>query len=46
MGLIPPIQVGDRVNYARFGGKLVQDKETDEEFVCLNDEDLICVIKE
>lgn len=40
-----PISVGERVNYARFAGKLIRDPETDEEFVCLNDEDIICVIR-
>lgn len=41
----PPVQVGDVVNYARFSGKLMEDPETGEEFICLNDGDLICVIK-
>lgn len=40
----PPIAVGDVVNYARFSGKIIEDG--DEKFVCLNDEDIICVIKE
>lgn len=41
-----PIQVGDIVNYARFAGKIITDPVTQEEFVALNDEDLICIIKE
>lgn len=36
----PPIKIGDRVNYARFSGKFVGD------YVVLNDEDLICIVKE
>lgn len=41
----PPVQPGDIVNYARFAGKLMEDPETGVEYICLNDEDLICVIK-
>lgn len=40
-----PVAIGERVNYARFAGKLIRDPETDEEYVCLNDEDIICVIR-
>ena len=40
-----PIVVGERVNYAKFAGKIVVDPDTEEEFVCLNDEDIICVIR-
>lgn len=45
-GVEPQVKVGDIVNYARFSGKLVKDPATGEELVILNDEDLICVIKE
>lgn len=45
-GVEPPIKIGDVVNYARFSGKVVSDPVTKEEFTVLNDEDLICVIKE
>lgn len=38
-----PVQVGDVVNYARFSGKLIEDGE--EQFILLNDEDLLCIIK-
>ena len=41
-----PVKVGDYVNYARFSGKFVQDPSTKEQFVILNDEDLICIIKD
>lgn len=44
-GAESPIQVGSRIGYARFGGKIVRD--TDEtEYVVLNDEDVIVVYKE
>jgi co-chaperonin GroES (HSP10) len=43
-GVDPPVKIGDVVNYARFSGKLIEDGE--DTFICLNDEDLICIIKE
>ncbi len=44
-GCAPPIQPGDIINYARFSGKLITDSDG-EEYVCLNDEDIICIIKD
>jgi co-chaperonin GroES (HSP10) len=44
-GCAPPIKPGDVINYARFSGKLITDSN-DEEYVCLNDEDIICIIKD
>ena len=40
-----PLKVGDYVAYARFAGKFVTDPSTDEEFVALNDEDIVCIFK-
>jgi len=40
----PPIKVGDTVAFARFSGKMVVDPEDDEEYVALNDEDIVVVI--
>lgn len=40
-----PIKVGDYVAYARFAGKLLSDPSTEEDFVILNDEDIVCVFK-
>ena len=42
-GTESPIQVGDRIAYARFAGKFITDPDTGEEFVALNDEDVVCV---
>ena len=42
----PWAEVGDRVMYAKYGGKVVKDPDTNEEFVVLNDEDIISRIKE
>jgi co-chaperonin GroES (HSP10) len=36
------IKVGDVVGFAKFGGKFVQDPDTEELFLIVNDEDLIC----
>lgn len=41
-----PVKVGDYIAYARFSGKKITDPFTLEEFVALNDEDLVCVFKE
>lgn len=43
-GVECPVKIGDVVNYARFAGKIVEID--DKQFVILNDEDLICVVKE
>ena len=42
-GVDPPIKVGDKVAFARFSGKVINDPEDGEDYVLLNDED-ICVI--
>ncbi len=44
-GINPPVKPGDIVNYARFSGKLIEDS-AGETFICLNDEDLICIVKD
>lgn len=40
-----PIKEGDYIAYARFGGKIITDPDTDEDFVVLNDEDIVCIFK-
>lgn len=45
-GTHSPIEVGDYVGYARFGGKIIKDPFTNEEFVALNDEDIVCVFRQ
>jgi len=39
-------KVGDLVAYARYGGKLIKDPKTQEDFLILNDEDIIAIIKD
>lgn len=41
-----PLKEGDYVAWARFGGKIIEDPYTGEEFVALNDEDIVCIFKE
>jgi len=36
---------GDKVCYVRHSGKYIIDKETDEEFVVLNDEDILVIME-
>lgn len=44
-GTTSPIVEGDRIAYARFSGKFVKDPTTEEEFVLLNDEDVVAIFK-
>jgi len=43
-GDTPWAEVGDRVCYVKHSGKFITDPETDEEFVILNDEDILIVL--
>lgn len=40
------IKVGDTIGYAKYGGKFITDHSTDELFLVINDEDVICVFKD
>lgn len=40
----PWATVGDRVVYSRYAGKILEDPENEEDYVILNDEDLVAVI--
>lgn len=42
----PWFSVGDVVGFTRFGGKYIKNPATEEDFLILNDEDVICVFKE
>jgi co-chaperonin GroES (HSP10) len=41
-----PIKVGDTVAFARFSGKVIVDPADEVEYVALNDEDIVAIIKE
>lgn len=40
----PWCKVGDRITFARYAGKLVEDPVDKERFIVINDEDMHCVI--
>lgn len=35
----PPVKVGDRVYYAKYGAKVLKDQDTNELYIICNDED-------
>lgn len=39
-----PVKVGDIVAFARFSGKTIVDPDDNEEYVALNDEDLVAIL--
>jgi len=39
-----PVKVGDVVAFARYSGKTIVDPKDDEEYVALNDEDLVAIL--
>lgn len=41
-GTSPWCNAGDYIAYARYAGKAMTDPDTDEEFLIINDEDVIC----
>jgi co-chaperonin GroES (HSP10) len=41
-GTVPWCVAGDYVAYARYAGKVMSDPYTDEEFLIINDEDVVC----
>jgi len=40
------LKEGDVIGFAKFGGKFVQDPKTDELFLVINDEDVVCIFKD
>ena len=40
------VAVGDVIAYAKFGGKFITDPKTEEVFLVISDEDVICVFKD
>lgn len=39
-----PIKIGDTVAFARFSGKTIVDPDDGEEYVALNDEDIVAIL--
>lgn len=44
-GVDCPIKIGDIVNYARYSGKHLEDANSEEKYILLNDEDVLSLIK-
>ena len=42
----PWVKIGDKILYSRYGGKLIQDPDTEEDFIILDDGDVLCKIVE
>ena len=38
---VPPVKVGDKVIYAKYGAKTLKDDETGEFYILCNDEDIL-----
>jgi co-chaperonin GroES (HSP10) len=46
-GLTEPwCNVGDRIAFAKYSGKNVEDPDNNEVYMVLNDEDVVCIIRE
>lgn len=43
---IEGVKVGDLIGFTKFGGKFVQERDSDEDLLIINDEDVICIFKE
>lgn len=41
-----PLKIGDRIVYAKYGGKAIVHPESKVKYVALNDEDVIAIFKE
>lgn len=37
---------GDTIVYAKYSGKLIEDPDTQDKYIALNDEDVVAVVKE
>ena len=44
-GVECPVKEGDYIAYARFAGKHIKDPYTNEQFIALNDEDVISIFR-
>lgn len=42
----PWCKVGDRIVFGRYAGKLKEDPETKEEFMCINDDDVQMIVED
>lgn len=40
------LSVGDTIGFAKFGGKFIQEPDSEEIFLVISDEDVVCIFKE
>ena len=40
-----PIKIGDTVAFAKFSGKVITDPEDEQDYIALNDEDIVAIIR-
>jgi co-chaperonin GroES (HSP10) len=40
------MEVGDTIGFTKFGGKFVREPNKEEDFLIINDEDVVCIFKE
>ncbi len=40
------LAVGDTIAYAKFGGKFIQEPNSEDVYLIINDEDLLCIFKD
>lgn len=45
-GDAPWAKIGDRVTYIRHAGKLISDPSTEEDYLIINDEDVLSIIED
>jgi co-chaperonin GroES (HSP10) len=45
-GVDSPIKPGDTIAFAKYSGKVVTDPDDEKQYVILNDEDVVCLVKE
>lgn len=41
----PWCQVGDFISYAKYSGKMIEDPETKQKYIVINDEDVVAVLR-
>jgi co-chaperonin GroES (HSP10) len=45
-GFVPWVKEGDYIAFAKYGGMVIQDPNTEFEYICMNDEDVVLRLEE
>lgn len=40
------VEVGDTIGFAKYGGKYIEDPDTKETFLIINDDEIVCIFKD